>query len=99
MTQSPEPGAKPGGKQARKPDPPPLRTNDVRTVTVGTVLFGVALVGLLPFWSYLDRTHRLRWVAMCACGFVLGLVGLAYTRRRAAAIARDEATALVTKDH
>jgi len=95
MTQSPKP--------ERKPDPPPLRTDDVRTVLVGTVLFGVALAGTLASWSYLDRTGRLRWVAMCACGFALGLVGLAYTRRRAAAIARDERDAarraLVTKDH
>jgi len=78
-------------KQPRKPDPPPLRTDDVRTVLVGTALWAVALLALLPFWSRLEDAGRLWWVATCACGFGLGLVGLAYTRRRAAAIARDEA--------
>ena len=79
--------------EPRKPDPPPLRTDDVRTVLVGTVLWAVALVALLPFWSRLDDGGRLWWVATCASGFGLGLIGLAYTRRRAAAIARDEAAA------
>lgn len=79
--------------EPRKPDPPPLRTDDVRTVAVGTVLWAVALVALLPFWSRLEDAGRLWWVGACASGFALGLVGLAYTRRRAAAIARDEAAA------
>lgn len=77
--------------QQRKPDPPPFRTDDVRTVLVGTVLWAVALVALLPFWSRLEDSGRTWWVWTCASGFALGLVGLAYTRRRAAAIARDEA--------
>ena len=67
----------------RRPDPPPLRTDDVRTVAVGTVLWAVALVVLL-----LLRDGR---AAIAACGLGLGFVGLVYTRRRAAAIARDEA--------
>lgn len=65
----------------------------MRTVLVGTVLWGVALVALLPFWGRLEDSGRLWWVATCACGLALGFVGLAYTRRRAAAIARDEAAA------
>lgn len=77
----------------RKPDPPPLRTDDVRTVAIGTVLWLVALLGLLPFWSRLDDAGRLWWIPACACGFALGLIGLVYTRRRAAAITRDEAAA------
>lgn len=79
--------------EPRKPDPPPLRTDDVRTVAVGTVLWAVALVALLPFWSRLEDSGRLWWVGTCASGFALGLIGLVYTRRRAAAIARDDAAA------
>ncbi len=79
--------------ESRRPDPEPLRTNDVRTVAIGTVLWAVAFVALLPFWSRLDDDGRLWWVATCACGFALGLIGLAYTRKRAAAISRDEARA------
>ena len=66
---------------------------DVRTVAVGTVVWAVALVVLLPFWSRLDDEGLLWLVPMCACGVALGFVGLAYTRRRAAAIERDERAA------
>jgi hypothetical protein len=60
----------------RKPDPPPLRTNDVRTVAAGTALWGVALVvsAALREWDAV-------WT--CTAGFLLGFVGLAYVRRRA----------------
>jgi hypothetical protein len=75
----------------RRPDPPPLRTDDVRVVTVGTALWGVALVVALVLRGRLDDDGHLWWLGTCAAGFALGLVGLAYTRRRAAAIARDEA--------
>lgn len=68
-----------------------MRTDDVKTVLVGTVLWAVALVALLPFWSRLDDAGRLWWIPTCAAGVALGLIGLAYTRRRAAAISRDEA--------
>lgn len=78
----------------RIPDPPaPSPRDDVRTVLVGTVLWGVAFVALLPFWSWLDDTGRLWWLPTCASGAGLGLIGLVYTRRRAAAIERDEAAA------
>jgi len=67
----------------RKPDPPPLATDDVRTVWVGTSLWAVALVvfAVLQEWDAV-------WT--CAAGLGLGFVGVAYMRRRAAAIARDE---------
>ena len=68
----------------RKPDPPPLRTDDVRTVQVGTALWAVALIvfAVLRDWSA---------VATCGAGIALGFIGIVYMRRRAAAIARDEA--------
>lgn len=69
----------------RKPDPPPLRTNDVRTVRIGTALWAVALAvfAVLREWDAV-------WT--CVAGLLLGFVGIAYTKRRAAAIARDEAS-------
>ncbi|HVE64733.1 MAG TPA: DUF2530 domain-containing protein [Mycobacteriales bacterium] len=73
----------------RRPDPPPLETDDVRAVAVGTALWAVALVALLPFQSHLREDGRLWWYAACAFGFALGLLGLYYVRRRAAAIARE----------
>lgn len=69
----------------RNPDPPPLPTDDVRTVWAGTSLWAVAgVVSLL-----LDEGDA-AWT--CLAGFLLGLVGVAYMRRRAVAIARDEAS-------
>ena len=69
---------------ARKPDPPPLRTDDVRTVKIGTALWAVGLVATAA-----TRHAEAAWT--CVAGLGLGFVGIAYTKRRAAAIARDEA--------
>lgn len=78
---------------ARRPDPAPLETDDVRTVTICTVLWAVALVALLPFWSRLHRDGHLWWLLACVVGILLGLAGRYYCQRRAAAIARDRAGA------
>ncbi len=69
----------------RKPDPPPLRTDDVRTVAIGVALWAGALVVAL-----VRDEPGMAWT--CAAGLALGLIGIVYTKRRAAAIARDEAS-------
>lgn len=81
----------PGG-QARTPDgitpPPPgievapLDIDGVRTVGVGTLLWGLAFVALLPFYPSLQRSGHLWWLWTCAAGLGLGLLGLEYCRRR-----------------
>ena len=58
----------------RRPDPPPVPTNDLRVVVLGTVLWAVALV--------LTAAFRREWAGTCLAGFLLGLLGIAYTRRR-----------------
>lgn len=75
----------------RRPDPPPLKTDDVRTVVVGTIAWLVALIALLPFYGALQRNDRLWWLWACGCGIALGAVGAYYCRRRERAIARDAA--------
>lgn len=77
----------------RRPDPPPLKTDDVRTVLVGSIAFAVAFLGLLSFYDTLDRDGRLWWYWACACGLALGGIGVYYCRRRERAIARDAALA------
>ena len=67
----------------RKPDPAPLPYDGVLTVTIGTGVWLVALVVMLPFWSHLRRDGHLWWIATAACGFGLGLLGIVYCRRRA----------------
>lgn len=58
----------------RRPDPPPVPTNDLRVVAAGTALWAAALAaGLLL---------RADWVWVCVWGFGLGLVGVRYVSRR-----------------
>jgi hypothetical protein len=68
---------------ARRPDPPPVPTDDVRVVIAGTALWAVALVVTVLFRARLRDDGRLWWIAACAWGFCLGLVGVVYTKRRA----------------
>ena len=75
----------------RHPDPPPLQTDDVRTVAVGTGLWAVGLVVLAALRLVSDVRVEDWWLVMCACGIGLGLVGMRYCHKRQAAIARDAA--------
>ncbi len=68
----------------RREPPEPLPNDGVRTVLVGTILWAVALVVLLPFTGRLDDDGHLWWIATCAVGAGLGLLGLLYCTRRAA---------------
>jgi hypothetical protein len=68
----------------RHPEPAPLRTNDVRTVAVGTALWLVLLLGLAIFHDAVRRNGLLWWYPMCLCGIALGGIGLWSTSRQAA---------------
>lgn len=78
-------------RAARRPDPPPLETDDVRTVALGTAAWAVALVVLVVL--RVSDAVRVEgwWIGMCAWGAGLGLVGVRYCQRRRAAIERDKA--------
>jgi len=84
--------------QGKRPDPPPLETDDVRTVAVGTAAWAVALVVLVVL--RLTDATRVEgwWLAMCACGAVLGAAGVRYCQRRQRAIARDKAAGLPQRE-
>jgi hypothetical protein len=61
--------------------PPPMQVNTRRVVMVGTGLWFVAFVVLLPFYGWLgDHGHRV-WLWTCLAGWVLGLIGLAIASR------------------
>lgn len=49
--------------------------NARRIVAVGTVLWFVAFVALLPFWGWLGRHDHRIWLWTCLAGWVLGLLG------------------------
>jgi hypothetical protein len=63
-------------------DVEPLDVDGVRTVAVGTALWALAFVLLLPFYGRLEESGRLWWLWTCVAGFGLGLIGLDYCRRR-----------------
>lgn len=66
-------------------DVEPLDVDGVRTLEVGTALWFVAFVALLPFTKRLADDDRIWWLWTCLAGFGLGLIGLEYCRRRRAA--------------
>jgi hypothetical protein len=61
-------------------DVDPLDVDGVRTIAVGTGLWLVGFVLLLPF--ALADTDRLWWLWTCLAGFGLGVIGWDYCRRR-----------------
>ncbi len=61
----------------------PLDVTGVRTVAVGTALWLVAFVALLPFASTLRETGQLWWLWTCLAGVGLGLCGIEVCRRQA----------------
>lgn len=64
----------------------PLDVDGVHTVAVGSGVWLVAFLALLPFVQTLRDSGRLGWLWTCIAGFGLGLIGLEYCRRRRNAI-------------
>ncbi len=75
-------------------DVEPLDVDGVRTVEVGTGLWLVGFLALLPFYGRLEESGNLWWLWTCLAGFGLGLFGLEYCRRlRRARLEHDAAVA------
>ena len=85
-------------RAARRPDPPPLETDDVRTVTVITAAWGLALVVLAVLRATDVTRVETWWMVMCGYGLALGLVGVRHCRRRHVAIERDKARGIPRRD-
>lgn len=60
----------------------PMDVDGVRTMTVGTIIWGVLGVALLPFLGNLEQDDRTWWLWTSVAGFGLGLIGIEYCRRR-----------------
>jgi hypothetical protein len=58
----------------------------VAAVTLGTVVWAVLLVVAIALHTTLRSHGHLWWIAVAAVGFGLGLMGIAYCRRRAGRI-------------
>jgi hypothetical protein len=75
----------------RRTDPEPFETDDVKIVTVGTVLWGLGLLASLVFRDRLAEGDNEGWTWILLAGTFLGLIGIRYVRRRRAAL-RQHAT-------
>ncbi|GAB7002932.1 hypothetical protein JCM18899A_04030 [Nocardioides sp. AN3] len=64
-------------------DVAPLDVDGVRTLMVGTALWALAFLGLLPFYGHLADAGNTWWLWTCMAGFGLGLIGIEVCRRRA----------------
>jgi hypothetical protein len=73
----------------------PLDLDGVRTMQVGTALWGIGLVVLLLLRDQLEADGHAWWIGTCAAGLVLGLVGWDHCarRRRQRRAAESEPTA------
>lgn len=70
-------------KTPRRPDPPPLETNDRPVVLVGIALWAIGFVVLVVFFRHdLQRHHATYWLWSCGIGVVMGLYGLHFIRKR-----------------
>ncbi len=69
----------------------PVDVDGVGAVTYGTIAWALALVACLVFRTPLADAGRGWWLWVCVTGALLGLAGLAYVRRRAAAYRRQAA--------
>ncbi len=72
-------------------DVEPLDIDGVRTVEVGSALWFVAFLGMLPFYGRLQQAGHLWWLWTCLTGFGLGMIGLEFCRRRRKARVEREA--------
>jgi hypothetical protein len=77
----------------RRPALEPLEVDSVKVVAIGTVLWGIAFLALVPFWGRLQDSGRAWWLWTCLAGLGLGLLGVEVCRRYKAAELRAKSRA------
>lgn len=80
-------GSSSNGAPAKK-ELTPLEVNGITAVTIGTGLWSVATLIMVLMRDQLEASGRSNWIAIGVCGIILGLLGMRYTKRRAARIER-----------
>ena len=61
--------------------PPAVQMNAGRIALVGTAIYFVAFLALLPFWSWLQRNGVEGWLWTCLAGWLLGIAGWLLIRK------------------
>jgi hypothetical protein len=55
--------------------PPAVQINTRRITAIGTAVWFVAFIGLLPFYGWLGRHDHRIWLWTCLAGWLLGILG------------------------
>jgi Protein of unknown function (DUF2530) len=61
--------------------PPAVQINARRIVAIGTALFFLGFLVLLPFYGWLGRHDHRLWLWTCLAGALLGVLGYSIMRR------------------
>jgi hypothetical protein len=77
----PEPAARPEPVAPVLAPPAPVQVNSAPIIAVGTIIWFVGFVVLLPFYSWLGEHHHRVWLWTCLAGWILGGVGYLLRRR------------------
>ena len=80
----------PDGQHPKK-ELAPLEVNGITAVTIGTVIWSVATLIMVLMRNQLEEAGRSNWIAIGVAGIILGLLGMRYTKRRAARIEKSKA--------
>lgn len=59
-------------KPVRHPDPEPLEVDDVLIVSIGSAIFLVVGLAMLPFWHHFKQAGHLWWIGAAFAGAALG---------------------------
>jgi len=65
----------------RSEPPSPVQFNSAPLIAIGTALFFVAFIVLLPFYDWLGDHHHRVWLWTCLAGWLEGLAGYVLMRR------------------
>jgi len=61
--------------------PPAVGINTRRITSIGTAIFFVGFLALLPFYGWLGRHDHRVWLWTCLAGAILGLIGYSIISR------------------
>ena len=78
--------------QSLKNELEPVEVNGITAVTLGTGIWSVATLVMVLMRDQLEVSGRGDWIAIGFSGIILGLLGMRYTKRRAARIDRAKQT-------
>ena len=78
--------------QGSKTELTPLEVNGITAVTIGTLVWTVATLVMVLMRDQLESAGRGNWINIGIAGIILGLLGMRYTKRRAARIQRAKAS-------